>query len=84
MIYNICKNCVMDTTDSNIIFDDSGVCDHCNTFYSHTLPNWQIGKDGENELKALTKKIIPVRKGKKDDINLHRKQVDQKETSLRH
>jgi len=42
--------------------------------------------ENANEIlkKALTKKIIPVRKGKKDDINLHRKQVDQKETSLRH
>ena len=28
----ICKNCVMDTTDSKITFDDKGICDHCNTF----------------------------------------------------
>ena len=31
--YQICANCVMDTTDSRITFDARGVCDHCNTFY---------------------------------------------------
>ena len=36
----ICVNCVMDTTDSKIIFDDKGVGDHCNTFHSEILPNW--------------------------------------------
>ena len=35
----ICTNCVMDTTDSNITFDDKGVCDHCNTFYKDIKPN---------------------------------------------
>ena len=29
--YQICTNCVMDTTDSKITFDSNGVCDHCNT-----------------------------------------------------
>ena len=32
--YQICTNCVMDTTDSAIIFDDNGVCDHCEIFYA--------------------------------------------------
>ena len=31
--YKICNNCVMDTTDSVIAFDDKGMCDHCNTYY---------------------------------------------------
>ena len=30
--YQRCTKCVMDTTDSKIIFDEKGVCDHCNTF----------------------------------------------------
>ena len=25
----ICTNCVMDTTDSKITFDEHGVCDNC-------------------------------------------------------
>ena len=53
----ICTNCVMDTTDADITFDEKGVCDHCNTFYSSILPNWQFGKYGRDDLKALIKKI---------------------------
>jgi N-acetyl sugar amidotransferase len=54
---NICSNCVMDTTDSKIVFDDKGVCDHCNTFYYHTLPNWHTDTRGTDELQALVAKI---------------------------
>jgi 3'-phosphoadenosine 5'-phosphosulfate sulfotransferase (PAPS reductase)/FAD synthetase len=28
--YRICKRCVMDTTDPDIIFDENGYCNHCN------------------------------------------------------
>lgn len=38
--YRICNNCVMDTTDQVITFDERGWCDHCTGFYSTTLPNW--------------------------------------------
>ena len=31
--YQICKNCVMDTTDSKITFDEKGVCDGQKTFF---------------------------------------------------
>lgn len=31
----------MDTSDAAIVFDEKGVCDHCSTFYGHTLPNWE-------------------------------------------
>lgn len=27
-----CTQCVMDTSDSKIIFDDEGICDHCRNF----------------------------------------------------
>ncbi|MFP5471577.1 MAG: N-acetyl sugar amidotransferase, partial [Bacteroidia bacterium] len=29
VIHQICKRCVMDTTDPDIIFDDKGYCNHC-------------------------------------------------------
>ena len=38
--YQICTNCVMDTSDSLISFDENGVCDHCNNFYQNIVPNW--------------------------------------------
>ena len=63
----ICKNCVMDTTDSKITFDENGICDHCNTFYENILPNWHTDKRGESILKALVKKIKKDGKGKDFD-----------------
>ena len=36
-----CTNCVMDTTDSAISFDEKGVCDFCNDYYRNILPNWR-------------------------------------------
>src|SRR5262245_9901310 len=55
--YQICSNCVMDTTDSKIVFDSKGVCDHCNTFYKNVLPNWHTNECGMYELDKLVKEI---------------------------
>jgi N-acetyl sugar amidotransferase len=38
--YRICANCIMDTSDSNITFDDRGWCDYCNNYYKNILPHW--------------------------------------------
>jgi len=32
----------MDTTDSSIVFDDDGVCDHCYTFRNAVKPRWDV------------------------------------------
>ena len=53
----ICKNCVMDSTDSMITFNEQGVCDHCNTFHNHTLSNWDTGEKGQKELTTMIEKI---------------------------
>lgn len=58
--YQICTNCVMDTTDSKIVFDDHGVCDHCNTFQKSILPNWRTDVVGRAELQ---KDVIKIKKG---------------------
>ena len=50
MKYRICTNCVMDTTDSGITFDDAGFCDHCQNFYANTLPNWHTNQQGRETL----------------------------------
>jgi len=65
--YQICANCIMDTTDSMIVFDEKGVCDHCNTFYRHILPNWHTDERGQRALKALVEKIKQAGKGKDFD-----------------
>ena len=44
----ICSNCVMDTTDTKITFNNEGICDHCETFYSDIKPKWNTGEKGHN------------------------------------
>ena len=55
--YQVCTNCVMDTTDSNITFDEKGVCDHCNTYYTDILPNWHTDERGHKALEEIIAKI---------------------------
>ena len=63
----ICTNCVMDTTDSKIVFDDNGRCDHCNSFYRDILPNWHTDERGRRELMAEVEKIKAAGKGRDFD-----------------
>mgnify|MGYP000256368224 FL=1 len=65
--YQICKNCVMDTTDSKITFDEKGVCDHCNTFYKEILPKWHTDERGDKALIEIVKKIRKEGEGKDFD-----------------
>jgi len=62
-----CTNCVMDTTDSRITFDEKGVCDHCNTFYTDIEPFWHTDEKGHNELKSIVEKIKKDGQGKEFD-----------------
>ena len=55
--HQICNNCVMDTTDSSITFDEKGVCDHCSVFYTEILPIWQYGENRQNQLDGIVSKI---------------------------
>ncbi len=65
--YQICRNCVMDTSDSLITFDDQGVCDHCNTFKDKILPHWNKLKESKNALNKLKNKIKLSGSGKEFD-----------------
>lgn len=67
MKYKICKNCVMDTSDSKISFNDEGVCDHCQTFYAKILPNWDTSEKGEAKLIKLLDQI--KKEGKNKDFD---------------
>jgi len=57
----------MDTTDSAIVFDEKGVCDHCNTFYEKIEPNWDTGAKGRAELDKMIEVIKAAGKGKDFD-----------------
>ena len=60
----------MDTTDYLITFDSNGVCDHCNNFNRHTLPNWPTGKDAKELLNKYVEKIKYEGKNKDYDCVL--------------
>lgn len=57
--YQICTNCVMDTSDSHIVFDENGVCDHCRGFNEHVEPNWHPNATGE---KMFAEKVEKIKK----------------------
>ena len=65
--YRICTSCVMDTSDSKIIFDENGVCDHCKIFYNSIKPFWQTDEQGNVFLEILIEKIKKEGKGKDFD-----------------
>lgn len=65
--YQICVNCVMDTTDSAIRFDERGVCDHCVGFQRDILPNWHTDETGKRELSAIVDEIKAAGRGKDFD-----------------
>ena len=68
--YQICTNCVMDTSDTKIVFDGNGVCDHCNDFKNNVLPNWHYDESGKEELLKIIEKIKREGKGKDFDCLL--------------
>ncbi len=63
----VCENCVMDTTDSNIDFDATGVCDHCRTFYTHIKPFWTPDDQGWAKIQEIADDIR--RKGEGKDFD---------------
>jgi N-acetyl sugar amidotransferase len=65
--YKICLHCIMDTTDTNIVFNERGWCDYCNNFESTVLPNWHTDGQGERALKLLADRIREEGKGKDFD-----------------
>ena len=68
--YQICKNCIMDTSDSKIVFDENGVCDHCNDFSTNVKPNWNTDEKGRAEMEAMVDKIKKEGQGKDFDCIL--------------
>lgn len=55
--YQICNRCVMDTTDEEIVFDESGFCNHCNTYFELALKTLKHSLEGQKELEQLVQRI---------------------------
>lgn len=67
--YQICTNCVMDTTDTNIQFDEQGVCDQCHDYSTNIEPKLEWNKK-KLEFDAVIKKIKEDGKGRDFDCLL--------------
>ena len=66
----ICSRCVMDSTDTAIVFDEFGICDHCRTFDTEILPSWNMGCGRDVELQKIVSDIKREGKGKDFDCIL--------------
>lgn len=65
--YQICTNCIMDTTDQNIVFDSRGFCNYCNNFELTIKPNWRTDEIGMARLESLADQIRLSGKGRDFD-----------------
>lgn len=55
--YRICTRCIMDTSDPDITFDESGICNHCINFDTVIVPQWYPNTEGAVRLNALADRI---------------------------
>ncbi len=62
-----CTCCVMDTTDSKIVFDEKGVCDFCNDYHDNILPRWKAQLQDKTLLQRTAEEIRAASKGQKYD-----------------
>ncbi len=65
--YQICENCVMDTSDAEIIFDANGICDYCLNFQKNIGNFFFHGKDKAKLVSDYFNKIKKYNKNKKYD-----------------
>lgn len=68
--YQICANCIMDTSDSNIVFDARGFCDYCNNYDTNIVPHWHPDERGWREIMVEVDKIKRAGEGRDHDCLL--------------
>ena len=51
--YQICKRCVMDTSDKWIVFDKRGICNHCKDFLENRIKKLVTQEDNSRKLEIL-------------------------------
>lgn len=65
--YQICTRCVMDTSDEDIVFDEKGVCNHCEA-YKNTISHQKFdAQNADKNLHELIELVKSKGKGKKYD-----------------
>lgn len=61
--YQICSNCVMDSSDPEIFFDQTGVCNHCLNYYNKKN---EVVFDNEKKHEELIKILTYLKKNGKN------------------
>ena len=56
-VYQICKRCVMDTSDPEITFDEKGNCNHCDDFFKEYKDKIYHGEESDRQLEIIVNKI---------------------------
>lgn len=67
MVYQICTKTIMDTSDSNIVFNIEGESDYYTNFKEVIEPSWHTDERGYNELMKTAEQIKKANKGKDFD-----------------
>lgn len=65
--YQICVRCVMDTSDPEIVFDETGLCNHCDNFYKNTSKKWFPDENGARRWEQIVDRVKADGKGKDYD-----------------
>lgn len=55
--YQICRRCVMDITDPQILFDEQGYCNHCRDFIEKRSRYKYSGATSDNELSSIIERV---------------------------
>ncbi len=63
--YQMCANCIMDTSDPTITFDERGWCDYCRNFHENILPTWH--PNDKAKILPVIEKIKREGKGREHD-----------------
>jgi N-acetyl sugar amidotransferase len=67
MSYQICKRCIMDTSDPRIVFDERGYCNHCSLLMDRRDRYWLPDERGRKKLDQLIADIRQAGKGREYD-----------------
>jgi N-acetyl sugar amidotransferase len=65
--YQVCTQCIMDTTDPGITFDANGRCVYCDNFETAILPNWLQDERGAEDLARLAETVRRDGRGREFD-----------------
>lgn len=70
MSYQVCTNCVMDTTDPLISFDLDGVCSYCHEFKEVKSKQWFPNETGREQLQGIVDLLKAHGRGREYDAIL--------------